>query len=202
MQQEIANAILFGNYVPKQTPSGYFIGWIEIDSCFRKSKSIWNRGEEYFKCYVSQSHLFEFPVKSETEASILAKGNSEQMPYAAFQPKLIHHVLFLHLCEAKFKTVQTSDTIRIELTPSLFKVLTDYGGRLKEIVAVKISCGILCRGFAVSNKSKIVIKEDAFGKTVLYRSCKSKYPVLREQALIVLGEEFSPSDLALLQDIL
>lgn len=201
MEQEIFNSLLFGTYV-QSPPSGYFMGWIEIESCLKNSKSIWNLGDEFFKCHVSRTHLFEKPVKSEVVAQNLARQEYECESPTLHLPKFESGVLHMNLNERKFDLLAESSQIAIELTTPLAKMLTNFAGRLKKIALVKFYCKDRIRVFAVNPRSHSVVLQNEFGYPILFRSCKSRPYIPREQAIIILAEEFSPDEIAFFKDIL
>ena len=201
MEQEIFNSLLFGTYV-QSPPSGYFMGWIEIESCLKNSKSIWNLGDEFFKCHVSRTHLFEKPVKSEVVAQKLARQEYECKSPTLQLPKLESSVLHMNLNERKFNSLTESSQIAIELTSPLAKMLTNFAGRLKKIALVKFYCKDRIRVFAVDKRSQTMVLQNSLGTPILFRSCKSRAFIPREQAIIVLNGEFSPDEMLVFKDIL
>lgn len=201
MEQEIFNSLLFGTYVPSP-PSGCYMGWIEIESCLKNSKSIWNLGDDYFKCHVSRTHLFEKTVKSEVLAQKLAQQEPKHNSPTLHLPKLELGVLHMSLNEEKFDSLAESSQIAIELTTPLAKMLTNFAGRLRKFALVKFYCKDRIRVFTVDQRSQTMVLQNKYGSPILFRSCKSRAFIPREQAIIILAEEFSPDEIAAFEDIL
>ena len=70
-QQVVDKHFLLGNFSPKNRPKyGRILGIVEVDGCSRKSKSVWNQGDEFFKMKIRRVYQLKIPLSLEEYLSL------------------------------------------------------------------------------------------------------------------------------------